>query len=70
MSEKEYLELKNALASTRMEDYAVTEQTERDCGSSLGRQGFRRKFCKRDFKPSGKGGLTRFQIAAIPALRC
>ena len=31
MSEKEYIELKNALASTRMEGYAVTEQTERDC---------------------------------------
>ena len=31
MSDKEYIELKNALASTRMEGYAVTEQTEHDC---------------------------------------
>ena len=31
MSDKEYIELKNALASARMEGYAVTEQTERDC---------------------------------------
>lgn len=31
MSEKEYMELKNALASTRMEGYEITEQTERDC---------------------------------------
>ena len=31
MSEKEYRELKNALASTRIEGFKVTEQTERDC---------------------------------------
>lgn len=31
MSEKEYMELKNALASTRMEGYVITEQTEHDC---------------------------------------
>ena len=31
MSEKEHRELKNALASTRMEGFEVTEQTERDC---------------------------------------
>ena len=31
MSDKEYAELKNVLASTRMEGYVVTEQTERDC---------------------------------------
>lgn len=31
MSEKERRELDNALASTRMEGFAVTKQTERDC---------------------------------------
>ena len=31
MSEKELRELKNALASTRMEGFEVTEQTEHDC---------------------------------------
>lgn len=31
MSEKEYMELKNALASTRMEGYEITEQTKSDC---------------------------------------
>ena len=31
MSEKEYRALRNALASTRMEGFEVTEQTERDC---------------------------------------
>jgi hypothetical protein len=31
MSEQERRELKNALASTRMEGFPVTEQTERDC---------------------------------------
>ena len=36
MSEKDYLELKNALASTRMEGYTVTEQTEHDCARLIG----------------------------------
>ena len=31
MSEQERRELNNALASTRMEGFQVTEQTERDC---------------------------------------
>ena len=31
MSEKEYRALRSALASTRMEGFEVTEQTERDC---------------------------------------
>ena len=31
MSEKEYKALSDALASTRMEGYKVTEQTEKDC---------------------------------------
>lgn len=31
MSEQEYRELNNALASTRMEGFLVTEQTKRDC---------------------------------------
>lgn len=31
MSEREYEELRNALASTRMEGFRVTEQTEKDC---------------------------------------
>lgn len=31
MSEQEHRELHNALASTRMEGFEVTEQTERDC---------------------------------------
>ena len=31
MSEQERTELNNALASTRMEGFEVTEQTERDC---------------------------------------
>ena len=31
MSEQERRELNNALASTRMEGFAVTERTERDC---------------------------------------
>ena len=31
MSDTAYLELKNALASTRMEGYIVTKQTENDC---------------------------------------
>ena len=31
MSEQESRELHNALASTRMEGFEVTEQTERDC---------------------------------------
>lgn len=35
MSEQEYRELHNALASTRMEGFEVTEQTERDCARLL-----------------------------------
>ena len=31
MSEREYEELRSALASTRMEGFDVTEQTEKDC---------------------------------------
>ena len=31
MGEKEHRELNNALASTRMEGFQVTEQTEQDC---------------------------------------
>lgn len=31
MSETEYESLRNALASTRMEGFRVTEQTEKDC---------------------------------------
>ncbi len=31
MSEREYEALRNALASTRMEGFDVTEQTEKDC---------------------------------------
>ena len=31
MSEKEYFELKNALASAKMEGFSVTNQTEKDC---------------------------------------
>ena len=31
MSKKEYQALRNALASTRMEGFEVTEQTEKDC---------------------------------------
>ena len=31
MSEKEYHALRSALASTRMEGFEVTEQTEKDC---------------------------------------
>jgi len=31
MSKREYEELRSALASTRMEGFDVTEQTERDC---------------------------------------
>ena len=36
MREKEYLELKNALASTCMEGYTVTAQTEHDCARLIG----------------------------------
>lgn len=31
MSEREYEALRNALASTRMEGFIITEQTEKDC---------------------------------------
>lgn len=31
MSEKEYMALRNALASTQMEGYEITKQTEQDC---------------------------------------
>jgi len=31
MSEREYEALRNALVSTRMEGFEVTEQTEKDC---------------------------------------
>ena len=31
MSEREYHALRSALASTRMEGFEVTEQTEKDC---------------------------------------
>ena len=31
MSEREYYALRSALASTRMEGFDVTEQTEKDC---------------------------------------
>ena len=31
MSEREYEALRSALASTRMEGFRVTEQTEKDC---------------------------------------
>ena len=31
MSEREYNALRHALASTRMEGFSVTKQTERDC---------------------------------------
>ncbi len=31
MSEHEYISLQIALASTRMEGFPITEQTERDC---------------------------------------
>ena len=31
MSEREYKALRSALASTRMEGFSVTEQTEEDC---------------------------------------
>ena len=31
MSEREYEALRSALASTRMEGFIVTEQTEKDC---------------------------------------
>ena len=31
MSEREYESLRSALASTRMEGFDVTEQTEKDC---------------------------------------
>ena len=31
MSEREYEALRSALASTRMEGFCVTEQTEKDC---------------------------------------
>ena len=31
MSEREYEALRSALASTRMEGFVVTEQTEKDC---------------------------------------
>ena len=31
MSEREYEALRSALASTRMEGFEVTEQTEKDC---------------------------------------
>lgn len=31
MSEREYTALQNALASTRMEGFEVTKQTEQDC---------------------------------------
>ena len=31
MSEREYEALRSALASTRMEGFLITEQTERDC---------------------------------------
>ena len=31
MGEREYEALRNALASTRMEGFEVTEQTEKDC---------------------------------------
>ena len=31
MSEREYETLRSALASTRMEGFRVTEQTEKDC---------------------------------------
>ena len=31
MSEREYEALRSALASTRMEDFEVTGQTEKDC---------------------------------------
>lgn len=35
MSEREYTALQSALASTRMEGFAVTEQTEKDCARLL-----------------------------------
>lgn len=31
MNEKQYVALRNALASTQMEGYEITEQTEQDC---------------------------------------
>ena len=31
MSEKEYMALQNALASTQMEGYEITKQAEQDC---------------------------------------
>ena len=31
MCEREYVELRNALASSRMEGFPVTKQTENDC---------------------------------------
>lgn len=31
MNDKEYVALQNALASTQMEGYEITEQTEQDC---------------------------------------
>lgn len=35
MSEKEYLSLKTALASARMEGFEITGQTEQDCARLL-----------------------------------
>lgn len=35
MSEKEYRALQDALASSRMEGYSVTPQTEQDCARLL-----------------------------------
>jgi len=35
MSEKQYRALKDALASTRMEGYAITTHTEKDCARLL-----------------------------------
>lgn len=31
MNEKQYVALRNALASTQMEGYEITDQTEQDC---------------------------------------
>ena len=35
MSEKQYRALKDALASTRMEGYTITDHTEKDCARLL-----------------------------------
>lgn len=55
MSEREYASLKNALASTRMEGFDVTEQTVQDCVRLMDGDISVAELVKEIFEPSGNG---------------